>query len=227
MTAAAWSRTAPFAAFLGLIGIGEGWRFANRLDLFQLGAPNPALFYGIRITAVVILLVFFRKKYREIDGRELAAWRTTLLSLVVGGGIFVLWIKMDWLLPGFSPLGFDPATLQSPAGRVTFIAMRLTGAALVVPVMEELFWRSFLLRYLIHTEFTRVRLGTFSWGSFWATSVFFALEHHYILAGLMAGVILNLLMYFTRSLSQCILAHATANLALGLYVLQTGRWQFW
>ncbi|MBW2187625.1 MAG: CAAX prenyl protease-related protein, partial [Deltaproteobacteria bacterium] len=57
--------------------------------------------------------------------------------------------------------------------------------------------------------------------------VLFGLEHHLIIAGMMAGALFNLLLYRTRSIAQCILSHAVANLALGLYVLQTGQWQFW
>jgi CAAX prenyl protease-like protein len=93
--------------------------------------------------------------------------------------------------------------------------------------MEELFWRSFLIRYIIGNDFSKIPIGTFSWASFLITVVLIGLEHHYFLAGMMAGAVFNLLLYFTRSISQCILAHAVANLALGIYVLQTGKWLFW
>jgi CAAX prenyl protease-like protein len=93
--------------------------------------------------------------------------------------------------------------------------------------MEELFWRSFMIRYIIDKNFDTVRMGMFTWGSFLITVVLFGLEHNYVYAGLMAGVVYNLLLYRTRSLAQCILAHAITNLALALYVVVTGKWQFW
>jgi CAAX prenyl protease-like protein len=58
-------------------------------------------------------------------------------------------------------------------------------------------------------------------------AVLFGLEHNLILAGIMAGVAYSLLLYWTKSIYQCILAHAVTNLVLGIYVLQTGYWQFW
>jgi CAAX prenyl protease-like protein len=93
--------------------------------------------------------------------------------------------------------------------------------------MEELFWRSFLLRYLIASPFTAVRLGTFTPLSFGATVILFGLEHHLWLAGMVAGVAYTLVLYTTHCLWPCILAHAITNLLLGIHVLLTGEWQWW
>jgi hypothetical protein len=109
----------------------------------------------------------------------------------------------------------------------TLIAFRLGGAALVVPVMEELFWRSFALRFLISSDFRSVPLGKFSWYSFIVVSILFGLEHHEWLSGMLAGMIYALVLYRTRNLFDPILAHAVTNLLLGVYVLTTGSWSFW
>jgi CAAX prenyl protease-like protein len=93
--------------------------------------------------------------------------------------------------------------------------------------MEELFWRSFLLRYLISPHFQAVRLGTFTPFSFVATVVLFGVEHDLWLAGMMAGAAYTLLLYKTGRLWPCILAHAVTNLSLGIHVLMTGQWQWW
>ena len=227
MTRAAWSRIVPFALFMGFIGVEELGRTATRLGVVHLEPSDFLLAYPLRVAAVALILFFYRRQYRDIRWRDLAEWRNTLICVAAGALIFFLWINMDWTTASLSPPGFDPTLLPGILGPGVLLTARLTGAVLIVPVMEELFWRSFLLRYLVDTDFTKVAPGTFSWFSFSATSVLFALEHHYLVAGLMAGIALNLLMYFTRSLSQCILAHATANLALGLYVMQTGQWRFW
>jgi CAAX prenyl protease-like protein len=93
--------------------------------------------------------------------------------------------------------------------------------------MEELFWRSFLLRYIVDDKIDTVPIGTFTWASCIVTVVLFGLEHNFILAGIMAGVFYNLLLYWSRSIVQCVLAHAVTNLALSIYIVYTGRWQFW
>jgi CAAX prenyl protease-like protein len=135
---------------------------------------------------------------------------------------------MDWTFGSATvPLGFNPALLSDRPLQITMTIFRIAGAVLVVPVMEELFWRSFLIRYIIDKNFDTVQLGTFTWGSFLITVILFGLEHNYMYAGIMAGGIYNLLLYRTRSLAQCILAHAVTNLALAVYVVTTGKWQFW
>jgi hypothetical protein len=93
--------------------------------------------------------------------------------------------------------------------------------------MEELFWRSFLLRYIINSDFMSVRVGTYTLFSFLVGSGLFGLEHTLVLAGIMAGIAYSLLLYWTKSIYQCVLSHAVTNFVLGIYVLQTGYWQFW
>jgi CAAX prenyl protease-like protein len=93
--------------------------------------------------------------------------------------------------------------------------------------MEELFWRSWLLRYIISQDFKSVEIGRFTLPSFLIGTVMFGLEHNLWLAGIMAGALYSLLLYRTKSLAQCIVAHAVTNLLLGIYVLQTGKWYFW
>jgi CAAX prenyl protease-like protein len=93
--------------------------------------------------------------------------------------------------------------------------------------MEELFWRSFLLRYLISPRFKTVRLGALTPFSFVVTVVLFGLEHDLWLAGMMAGVAYTLLLNRTGNLWSCVLAHAVTNLALGVHVLMTEEWRWW
>ena len=107
------------------------------------------------------------------------------------------------------------------------MAIRLAGAVLVVPVMEELFWRSFLLRYLINPDFKKVTLGTFSWFSFISVALLFGLEHHRWIQGIFAGFMYTALIINQKSLRGCVIAHGVTNLGLGLYVLATQNWMFW
>jgi hypothetical protein len=93
--------------------------------------------------------------------------------------------------------------------------------------MEELFWRSFLIRYIISPDFMKMPIGHFTWLSFILTTILFGFEHNLWFAGMMAGAAYNLILYYTKSIAQCILAHAVTNFCLGFYVCYTGQWQLW
>ena len=97
----------------------------------------------------------------------------------------------------------------------------------IVPVMEELFWRSFLMRYLINQDFRSVPMGAFTWFSFMGVAILFGLEHHRVIVGIIAGLLYNLLLIRQKKLKGAILAHGVTNLGLGIYVLLTGSWMFW
>jgi CAAX prenyl protease-like protein len=97
----------------------------------------------------------------------------------------------------------------------------------MVPVMEEIFWRSFMLRYLTQLDFRRVAVGTFSASALWVTVGGSALSHPEWLVAAIAALAYSLWLRRTRSLFASIVAHATTNAALGVYVLTTGSWQYW
>jgi CAAX prenyl protease-like protein len=209
------------------IGLEEFARYLQGKAILPVGDQAIYWIYPVKAVAVGAVLIFFRKHYKEMRLSDLGRPAQTVASLLVGLGIFWLWVNMDWSFgTQGTPSGFNPNVFDDPS-RAGMTAVRLAGAVLVVPVMEELFWRSFLLRYIIDGNFFKIPIGTFSWASFLLTVVLFGLEHNYFLAGMMAGAAFNLLLYYTRSISQCIFAHAVANLALGIYVLQTGNWRFW
>ncbi len=99
---------------------------------------------------------------------------------------------------------------------------------MLVPIIEELFWRGWVMRWLIDRDFTKIPLGTYLPSAFWITAVLFASEHGpYWEVGLAAGVIYNWWMLRTRSLADCILAHAITNGALAVYVVTAGAWRYW
>lgn len=221
-------RILPFAVFMAFIGLDELLRLLIKQGWISLDPTDLNYLYPFRAIAVAWLLFRFRKEYPELRFKDLTAFPTTLLVFCAGLLVFVLWIQMDWTLgSSATPAGFNPLYFPEGALRFSMIFFRIAGAVLVVPLMEELFWRSFLIRYIIDNDFEKVRIGTFTWASFLLTIVLFGLEHHYIYAGVMAGIFYNLILYRTRSLAQCVLAHAVTNLALAIYVVFSGKWQFW
>ena len=151
--------------------------------------------------------------------------------------IFVAWIGPDLLWPGlrqhwlFHNLITSPAHPTLPPEARTspyFLFFRITGSALVVPVVEELFWRGWLMRWLIAHNFKNVPLGAYSPAAFWVTALLFATEHGaYWDVGLLAGIAYNALLIRTRNLADCILAHAVTNGCLAWHVLAAGQWQYW
>ena len=220
----AYRRTLPFAVYLILLTV---------FDLLKPLMPEgvltdnfTAITYPIMILIVTSILIYYWKSYDELSFENLK-FRHVPGALATGAVVFVLWINMDW---DFATIGssqaYDPSILPGKA-YYAFLAVRLAGTALVVPVFEEIFWRSFVLRYIINHDFNVVKIGTFTWMSFIISSLLFGSEHHLWLAGIMAGVFYNLLLYWSRSIYACILAHSVTNLLLGIYVIRTGSWQFW
>jgi hypothetical protein len=142
----------------------------------------------------------------------------------------VLWVGIDRGVP-YQHLGsrtaFDPSPLRGSTGWIAFLAVRFYGLVLMVPVIEEIFWRSFFLRYLTQLDFRRLPLGTFSASALWLMVGGSALSHPEWLVAAIASLAYALWLRRTRSLFASIVAHATTNAALGVYVLATGSWQYW
>ncbi|WP_303720295.1 CAAX prenyl protease-related protein [Malonomonas rubra] len=228
MGKAAWLRIVPFAVFMGFIGLQQGLQWLVDQGMLALSEQLMLYLYPLKAILVAILLLSFIRHYDELRWGDLKNPSQTFGSVLLGIIVFLLWINMDW---DFATLGesqgFNPSLIENDPIRNGLIFSRIFGAALVVPIMEELFWRSFLLRYIINQNFMAVRVGTYSLASFLIGSVLFGLEHNLVLAGVMAGVAYSLVLYWTRSISQCVLAHAVTNFILALYVLQTANWQFW
>jgi CAAX prenyl protease-like protein len=215
---AAWfPYVAPFGAFMVLTYGGGHWSSAAHL------------WYFAKTIVVGTMLWSFRRHYPEI--RLPGAAANWAIAAVAGGVVLVVWVAPERLLAPLmlgDPTGFNPHAFGLGAGLIWgVIAVRLLGASVVVPVMEELFWRSFLMRYLIHADFQRVALGTFSAFSFVVVAVAFGFEHHRWLVGIFAGIVYGGLLVWRRDLFTCILAHGVTNLGLGVYVLKTGQWNFW
>lgn len=180
-------------------------------------------FYPLKTLIVAVALFICWKAYEPFrPGHHISAMAVGLLVLI-------LWVLSEGYLPTIktdtSP--FVPFEQMNPIQAYIWITIRLMGAAVVVPIMEELFWRGFLIRWIINSDFRRVGIGQFTWTSFIITSVLFGVEHNRWVVGILAGVLFNLLLYRTKSLYACIIAHGVTNLGLGVYVLSTQKWGFW
>ena len=166
----------------------------------------------------------------------LSAARYPLASVGIGVLTFLVWVAPDILFGYRSHWLFNNSLVGSPAStagaglktNLLFIALRVMSTALLVPLLEELFWRGWLMRWLINKHFLKVPLGTYETTAFWLVAILFASEHgSYWEVGLAAGVIYNWWIVRTRNLADCFLAHATTNAVLAVYVLAADQWQYW
>lgn len=182
--------------------------------------------YPMKAGLVALALALLWRHYTELHTWGLST-RHLLLSLVVGVIVWVLWVNLDagWMLMG-KMAGYNPT---DGAGRIDWllVAFRIAGAALVVPVMEELFWRSFLQRWVQQPDFLAINPARIGLKALLIASALFAIEHLQWLAGFIAGMAYGWLYIRTRNLWAPIVAHAVTNGALGAYVVTTGQWRFW
>ena len=191
---------------------------------FWLAFPEYWIYPAQTIFCGALLLWFWREY-------QFRAARQIVFTAAVALMVFALWISPQALL-GFAPRldGFNPEIFSGqPAAYWTTIAVRFVRLVVVVPLVEETFWRGFLLRYFINEKFYTVPVGTFSWLSFAVVSVGFGFAHSPAdrIAALITGTLYNCVAYRTKSLASCVLAHAITNLFLGLWIMKTHQWGFW
>ena len=187
--------------------------------------------YPFRVAVLAALLWFYSRS--AIDLRV----RNWIGTVSIGVAVFVIWIAPDVLWPHyrdsviFQNQIFGKIASSMPEQlRGSWIALifRTSRAAIIVPIVEELFWRGWMMRWLINSEVEKIPLGTYAAGAFWITAALFASEHGpYWEVGLIAGIAYNWWMVRTKSLGDCILAHAITNGLLSAYVMFYGKWQYW
>ena len=208
----------PFAVFLVWLALDKYLPLAN---------PAKELVRDAVIAAAILLFS------RHLLPTRAPHW---LASIAVGLGVCALWIAPDALIPGwrnhwlFQNGITGHITISIPAGELSpvMLVLRTMRASLLVPILEELFWRDWLPRWMQDVDFAKVPLGKYTPLAFWATAVLFATEHGpFWEVGLLAGIIYNLWMRRTRSLGDLMLAHATTNLAISVYVIVARRWMYW
>jgi hypothetical protein len=196
--------------------------FAVCIYTAPLFNTSQFLVYPIKTILVAASLIYFWNAYKQ-EIRFTFSW----LSVISGVVVFFIWVLPEGLYPQIGHSEFNPYEQASGFGVYFLIAFRLVGASLIVPTMEELFWRSFALRFSIRSDFKSVPLGHFSWFSFILISLLFGFEHHRWLVGIFAGMVYAGVLYRRRNLFDPILSHAITNFLLGLYVVSTHQWSFW
>jgi exosortase E/protease (VPEID-CTERM system) len=178
--------------------------------------------YVFRVAAAAAALWYFRDTYRALD------WRVGWPAVALGGLVFLIWIGLE-PLAGSAHAGQPQALAHASAlVRITWLAFRILGAVITVPIAEELAFRGFLLRRLVSADFESVAWRTFAWVPFLISSIAFGLLHgDRWLAGTIAGMIYAFAMLRRGRIGEAAAAHAVTNALLAIFVLATGNWQLW
>jgi uncharacterized protein len=220
LSPAALARCVPFVVFMALLAL-RGYLPAE-------WGLDARWIYGAQTVIVAGLLARYWRGYGELVRQTLPDARETGWAVAVGLVAFAIWVQLDapWMQLGTATASFVPL---DAAGQPIWplIALRLAGAALVVPVMEELFWRSFLMRWVQHPGFERVDPQRVGLKAVVLSTFVFTLAHTLWLAAVVAGLAYAWLYRKTGKLWVAVISHAVTNAMLGVWVVWTGRWEFW
>jgi membrane protease YdiL (CAAX protease family) len=221
------ARVAPFVIFL-VLTFCQG----------EFGAASAYWFYLAKTLVAVWLIWEMRPLVSEMR------WAISWEAVVVGIGIFVIWVGINgewttqnslWVKLGVSHLSAGPPKLWNPHAQFgqnsalawLMIITRIFGSTLVVPPLEEVFYRSFLYRYFARSDFLSIPLNRFLPWPFFATAAVFGFSHFQWLAGILCGMAYQWLVLRKNRLGDAMTAHAITNFLLGVWVAWQGAWQFW
>jgi CAAX prenyl protease-like protein len=215
--------------------------FLVYLILMQLRVYGPPSLMPLSIVICglgAILVAGAFTEYHPKAGRPY--W---IIAIVIGafagwgwmaGQHFFEQIGLGGRLPGYALLTGAPGESdlrdQVGAGKLFawVVGLRMVVAVLVVPIVEELFWRGFLLRLLIDgKDFRRVPIGKFTWFSFVVTSLLSTLQHpDNWMVSILCWMLFNAVLYVTKSLPCVMILHGVTNLVLYALVIGSGEWRF-
>lgn len=215
-------RIVPFAAFMLLLAL------RGMVPADGSWGIDARWIYGVTVLIVGGLLAWFWREYGELVSQTWPTLTEAALAVATGLVVFVLWISLDapWMKLGEATALFTPLDAQ---GRLDWplVVVRWIGASLIVPVMEELFWRSYLMRWIQSPQFESVVPQKVGLKAVVLSTFVFMLAHTMWLAAIVAGLAYALLYLRSGKLWLPIIAHAVTNGALGVWVVVTGKWAFW
>jgi len=207
-------RIIPFAVFAALT-LAQG----------QFGETGAYWIYALKTLVGAWLIWIVRAHVKEMR------WNISWESIVAGVAVFIVWVGLDGFYPmlGERSGAFNPLKSYGEGSAIawTFIAVRVFGSSLLVPMLEEVFYRSFLYRCLIKSDFISVPLKSFNLIAFLIVCAGFGLSHYEWLPGVLCAVVYQGLVIRKGRLGDAITAHAITNFLLGLWVVFQSAYHFW
>jgi CAAX prenyl protease-like protein len=229
----------PLVVFLGLGALAPAFRI-DHPDLPWWRSNPEHWVYPLQTLVALALLAFWWRQY-DFRLRAVGAAAIGIAAGVIGIAVWILpnWlslrtgIEVRWLgvLPRPGP-GFNPEVFSADAGAWwTAVGLRFLRLVVAVPIIEEIFWRDFLWRYLSHPDrpWWQSPFGEPKARAWIGSSLLMVVAHQpadwavCFLWALLAGWVA----VKTRSLAACIICHATSNLILGFYILASRQWGLW
>lgn len=199
----------------------------------RIGLASHFWFYAVKTLVGIALIAWMWSQVQEMR------WRMSWEACCVGLACFLIWVGLDGVIPRLGALLGDAAEekpwqwnpleffTDHPALAWTFVGIRVLGSTLIVPPLEEVFYRSAVYRYWVAPNIESVPLHRFHFKAFLATSILFGVVHQEWLAGIFCGAAFQWLVLRKGHLGDAMTAHAITNALLGLYVVWTDSWQFW
>jgi hypothetical protein len=204
----------------------------------KFGADSAYWFYLAKILVGAWLIWEMRQFVPEMR------WAISWEAVFVGVGVFAMWVGVTgewtaqsslWVKLGLAHPPEKLAAVWNPNEQFgsgsalawLFVVTRIVGSALIVPPLEEVFYRSFLYRYVFRHDFLSVPLNQFSLRSFLVTALIFGISHNEWLAGILCGAAFQWLVLRKNRLGDAMTAHAITNFLLGVWVVTRGAWHFW
>jgi CAAX protease family protein len=221
------ARVAPFVAFLALTYC-QG----------EFGAASAYWFYFAKTIVGAWLIFEMRPFVSEMR------WTISWEAIFAGVGIFAVWVGISgewttqdsfWGKFGLAHPKIVSEKIWNPNAQFgqnsalawLFILTRILGSTFVVPPLEEVFYRSFLYRYMASQNFLSVPLNKFLPLPFFTTALIFGFSHNEWLAGILCGASFQWLVIRKNRLGDAMTAHAITNFLLGVWIVWRGAWNFW
>jgi uncharacterized protein len=207
-------RVVPFAVFA----------FLTMLQC-RFGEGAQYWIYALKTIVGAWLLWQLRHYVKEMK------WSFSWEAAVVGVGIFMVWVGLDGCYPMLAErtCSFNPLSTygSGSAMAIIFIAVRIIGSSLVVPPLEEVFYRSFIYRFLIKSNFPEVSLNRFEWRAFLIAGVIFGIGHYEWLPGILCAFAFQWLVIRKGRLGDAMTAHAITNFLLAIWIITHRAYYFW
>ncbi len=210
-----YARIAPFAVFVILTAL-QG----------EFGPQSRYWLYLVK-TLIGAWMIWEARPFVE----EMR-WKISWEAVAVGIVIFAVWVGLDGLYPRLAKVegSWNPNEEYGAGSPMAWFysIIRIGGSSIVVPPIEEVFYRSFLYRYFVKIDFRTMPFSRFHALSLVVTSVIFGLMHpDRWLAGILCGLAYQGLAIHKNRLGDAMTAHAVTNFLLGLWVVATQAWSFW
>lgn len=174
--------------------------------------------YGARVVAAGLVLIALRRRLPRM------AWSPSWVPFALAAIVTAFWVPLAGVTG--STLA-DTVGRLAPGARAAWIALRLLGACLVLPVAEELAFRGFLLPWLVSPDLEGPSVRCWSWPAILLSSLAFGAIHEQWMLGTAAGIVFAFARVWRGKLGDAIVAHVACNAAVSLVVVFAGRWDLW